>query len=270
MYTSKITIKKIRELIDKDRRIDGRGLFEHRKIEAKVNVIKNAEGSARVKFGDSEVLVGVKLGAGVPYTDSPDAGTLITTAELTPFSSEEFELGPPRIGAIELARVVDRGIRESSFIDFKKLCIKKGEFVWNIFIDIYPLNDDGNLMDICSLAAVLALKTAKLPKLKGEDKDKVDYGNLSTKPLPLSENIPVTITAHKLTKKFIIDPSTDEEKSAVAKLTMALSKGKSKEVHINALQKGGEALTQDEIMDMVEASIKESKKLFDIVEKVGK
>ena len=269
MYTSKITTKKIRELIDKERRIDGRGLFEHRKIEAKVNVIKNAEGSARVKFGDTEVLVGVKLGAGEPYTDSPDAGTLITTAELTPFSSEEFELGPPRIGAIELARVIDRGIRESSFIDFKKLCIKKGEFVWNIFIDIYPLNDDGNLVDICALAAVLALKTAKLPKLN-EKKDKVDYGNLSAKPLPLTENIPITITPYKLTKRFIIDPSTDEEKSAVAKLTMALSKGKSKEVHINALQKGGEALKQDEIIDMIETSIKESKKLFDIIEKVGK
>ena len=35
-----------------------------------------------------------------------------------------FDIGRPGIEAIELARVIDRGIRESGFIDFKKLCIK--------------------------------------------------------------------------------------------------------------------------------------------------
>jgi exosome complex component RRP42 len=267
MYTSKITSKKIEELLGKGRRIDGRNLTEHRKIDAKVGVINKAEGSARVKFGDTEVLVGVKLSVGEPYSDSPDQGTLITTAELTPLASEEFELGPPRIAAIELARLVDRGIRESSFIDFKKLCIRKGELVWSIFVDIYPINDDGNLMDACALAAVLALKTAKLPKLK-EKEDKVDYGNLTNKTLPLSEHIPVTITAYQINKKPILDPVVDEQKSAVSQLTVAISRGKDKEAHINALQKGGDALTQKEIMEMIEITIKESKKLFDIIEKV--
>jgi exosome complex component RRP42 len=267
MYLSKITKKKIEELLGKGRRLDGRELFEYRKIDAKVNVIKKAEGSARVKFGDTEVIVGVKLGVGEPYTDSPDSGTLITTVELTPFSSEEFELGPPRIGAIELARVVDRGIRESSFIDFKKLCIKKGELVWNIFVDIYPINDDGNLIDVCALAAVLALKTAKLPKLK-EKEEKIEYGTHTTKSLPLTENIPVTVTIYRIGDNFIIDPSTEEEKSSTTKLIIAISKGKSKEAHINALQKSGGALSQKEVLDMVEISIKESKKLFDIIEKI--
>lgn len=267
MYTAKITTKKIAELLDKGRRIDSRDLFEHRKIDAQVNVINKAEGSARVKFGDTEVLVGVKLDVGEPYTDSPDQGTLITTAELTPLASEEFELGPPRIEAIKIARLVDRGIRESSFIDFKKLCIRKGELVWNIFIDIYPINDDGNLVDACALAAVLALKSAKLPVLK-EKEDKVDYGNLSSKGLPLTENIPVTITTYRINKQNIIDPIVDEEKSAVAQLTIAISKGKEKEPVINALQKGGDALSQKEIMEMIDLTIKESKKLFDIIEKV--
>lgn len=266
MYVAKITKKKIEELIRKKRRLDGRRLNEYRKIEAKVGLINKADGSALVKFGDTEVIVGVKLNVGEPYTDSPDQGTLITTAELTPLASEEFELGPPRIGAIELARVVDRGIRESSFIDFKKLCIREGELVWTVFLDMYPLNDDGNLVDACALAAVLALRNTKLPKIK--EKDKVDYGNLSNKPLPLTENVPVTITQYKIDDNFVLDPDSGEEKSASAQITVAVSKGKEKEAQINALQKGGDAMTQEEILKMIETSINESKKLFDIIEKV--
>ncbi len=35
-----------------------------------------AEGSARVKMGKTEVIVGVKMQLGEPYPDSPDKGTL--------------------------------------------------------------------------------------------------------------------------------------------------------------------------------------------------
>ena len=47
--------------------------------------------------------------------------------ELVPFASPMFESGPPREDAIELARVVDRGIRHSEIVDKKKLCITPGK-----------------------------------------------------------------------------------------------------------------------------------------------
>ncbi len=263
---SKIMQKKIEEMLDKGIRLDSRKLLELRKIDAQVGIIKKAEGSARVKLGDTEVLAGIKLGVGEPYTESPEEGTLITTAELNPLASEEFETGPPRINAIEIARIVDRGVRESSFIDFKKLCVKKGEAVWTIFLDIYPLNDDGNLIDACALAAVLALKNAVFPKLT--DENKVDYGNLTSKHLPLTDNVPVTVTTYKVDNKIILDPIRAEEKSAKARLSIAVSRDK--EAHINAMQKSGDALTEDELMSMIEHSIKESKKILDIIEKVSK
>jgi exosome complex RNA-binding protein Rrp42 (RNase PH superfamily) len=71
-------------------------------------------------------------------------------AELLPLSNPDFESGPPGIQAVELARVVDRGIRESKCLDFKKLCIKQGEKAWIILIDIVTLNDAGNLFDASS------------------------------------------------------------------------------------------------------------------------
>ena len=135
-------------LLNADTRLDGRKLTEYRQpIEVEHGIIKTAEGSARVKIGETEVMVGVKLEVGEPYPDTPDEGTIIVGAELLPMSNPEFELGPPGIQAIELARVVDRGIRESKALDFKKLCIAKGEKIWMVIIDICPINDAGNLFD---------------------------------------------------------------------------------------------------------------------------
>src|SRR3989338_2799827 len=90
-------------LLNADIRLDGRKLTEYRKpIEVEYGVVKTAEGSARVKIGETEVIVGVKMEAGEPYPDMPDEGTIIVGAELLPLSNPEFELGPPGIQAIEL------------------------------------------------------------------------------------------------------------------------------------------------------------------------
>src|SRR3989338_5346357 len=156
----------IRSLAEKGAREDGRDFLEYRKpikIEYGVSS-KSAEGSARVTIGDTEVVAGVKLEVGEPFPDTPDEGVLMVGAELLPLSNPEFESGPPSIDSIELARIIDRGIRESKCIDFSKLCIKKGEKVWMVFIDIYPINDSGNLFDAASLAALAALKDAKFPE----------------------------------------------------------------------------------------------------------
>ncbi len=61
---------------------------------------------------------------GTPFADTPDKGVLSTNAELIPMGSPNFEAGPPDEHSIELARVVDRGIRESEMIDLEKMCIE--------------------------------------------------------------------------------------------------------------------------------------------------
>ena len=109
-------------LLAKDMREDGRKLTEYRKpikIEYGISP-KSAEGSSRVMIGDTEVVAGVKLEVGKPFPDTPDDGVLMVNAELLPLSNPDFESGPPSIASIELARVVDRGIRESHMIDTEK------------------------------------------------------------------------------------------------------------------------------------------------------
>src|SRR3990167_8361938 len=160
-------------LLNVDTRLDGRKPTEYRKpIEIEYGIVKTAEGSAKVKIGETEVIVGVKMEVGEPYPDMPDEGTIIVGAELLPLSNPEFELGPPGIQAIELARVVDRGIRSEEALDFRKLCIEPGKKIWMVIIDICPINDAGNLFDASSLAALAALKNTKYPTFDGE---KIDY-----------------------------------------------------------------------------------------------
>src|SRR2546427_871780 len=103
----------IARLAASGKRTDGRRFDEPRPLVVQKNYIKNAEGSARVQLGNTDVLVGVKIDVGEPYPDTPNQGVLSTSAELIPMASPNFEAGPPSPTAIELARVADRGIREA-------------------------------------------------------------------------------------------------------------------------------------------------------------
>ncbi len=236
-------------------RIDGRSLTEYRKpIEIHYGVSKTAEGSAQVKIGETEIIVGVKMEVTEPYPDTPDEGTIIVGAELLPLSNPEFELGPPGIQAIELARVVDRGIRESRAINFKKLCIEPGKKVWTLLIDICTLNDAGNLVDASSLGALAALRDARFPKYDGE---KVDYKERTNQGLPL-EKIPIAVTVVKIGNGFIIDPDIEEEKVIDSRLTVSSIDDNI----LCALQKGGDyPLTMEDIDEMIKIGIEKGNEL---------
>lgn len=244
-------------LLSKDLRSDNRKLEEYRKpITIETNISPKSEGSAKVTIGDTIVIAGIKMDIGEPFPDTQEQGNLMVNAELLPLSSPDFESGPPDVHSIELARVIDRGIRESKCIDMKKLCIKKGEKVWNVFIDLYPINDSGNLFDAAGLAALAALKDAKFPECD-EKEGKVIFGTKTKKNLPLTK-LPISCTLFKIGDKIIVDPSLEEEKSMDARLTIATLENN----ELCALQKGGNSpLTTEEIKKMIEIAIEKGKEL---------
>ncbi len=226
-------------------RFDSRKLTEYRPIKVEYGVSKTAEGSARVKIGDTEVIAGVKLFVDKPYPDMPEDGSLMVGVELLPMASPEFEAGPPDVQSIELARVVDRGIREAKAIDTKKLCITAGEKVWIVSIDICAINDDGNLLDAAGLASLAALQDAVFPHYTGA---KLDYRTKTDKRLPLTK-LPVGVTVYKMGNNLFVDPSLVEERVFDVRLTVTTIVGGV----LCALQKGGDGqLTLDEIKQMVE------------------
>ena len=232
IMASKVRQKRIAQLISHANRLDGRGLTDYREVQLETGLIERAEGSARVRLGKTEVLVGVKFEVGEPFPDTPNEGVLTVNAELVPLASPTFEPGPPDERSIELARVVDRGIRESKAIATDELVIDPGKKVFIVFVDVYVLNHDGNLIDASSLAALAALLNTKMFNYEvkeGEVKIKPGY-----KPLPI-RNYPISVTFAKFNDKLIVDPGLDEEEVMDARLTMTIEKdGK-----ICAIQKGG-------------------------------
>lgn len=237
-------------------RFDGRKLTDFRNIKIETDVSKSAEGSARVWFGKTDLIVGVKMSVEEPYLDTPDQGNLMVNVELLPLSSQEFEPGPPGIQAIELARIVDRGIRESKAIDVKKLCIKPGEKVWSVMIDVCTINADGNLIDAAALGALAALKTAKFPDYD-EEKNEIDYKKKTDNSLPIIRE-PIAVTVYKTGEFMFVDPLPQEEELNDTRLTVTCTK----EGNVCSLQKGGEMpLSVDEVDKMVALALKKSEKL---------
>ena len=245
------------ELIEKGRRIDGRKFDEFRKIEIMPNVINTAEGSARVKLGETEVIAGVKNDIGTPFPDTPDKGILVVNVEFTPLASPEFESGPPSENAVELARIVDRGIRESESIELDKLALIPGEKVFSTFVDIHIINDQGNLQDAASLASIVALKNARLPKVENE---KVVRG-VHENPLPVVFT-PINISVGKVGNNFILDPNYEEGKILDAKLSISVrDDGK-----ICALQKQGRSgIKFDDVEKMLDIAIEKSKEIRKLI-----
>lgn len=206
------------EGILKGKRLDGRGLLDSRELTIETGFIEKANGSARVKLGKTDVVAGIKIQTGVPFPDSADKGLIIVTAEILPIAASWAEPGPPGEEVIELARVVDRGVRESQIINLKDLCLVEGKNVLAIFIDISVLNVDGNLFDASSYAAIAALLTTTMPKYK-VTKDKVveDTGKQISLPTKL---IPVSVTMALLNNTLIVDPTLDEESIMDARFTL--------------------------------------------------
>lgn len=232
----------ISKLLAKGQRVDGRRFDEMRPLTIETNFIGSAEGSARVKLGNTDVVVGVKLIAGEPFPDTPNTGVLTTNAELIPMASDTFESGPPDQESIEVARVIDRGIREGHAVDMTKLCMVPGKEVWIMFVDVHVLDYDGNLFDAANIGANAAFKGTIVPAKragKGED-----Y------PLPVLHQ-PISITAVKIDGKILVDPTHDEERVADARLTAATIENG----NLCAMQKGlNGAFTMEEVFKVVEIS----------------
>ena len=258
---TRVKQKRIAQLISRGKRIDGRNLYDYREIQIETGVIERAEGSARVKLGKTEVLVGVKLEIGEPFSDVPNEGVLTVNAELVPLASPTFEPGPPDENAIELARVVDRGIRESKAIVLEDLCLIPGKKVFVVFVDIYVLNHDGNLIDASALAALAALTNTKIFNYEVKDDEVVIKPGY--KKLPL-RNSPIAVTFAKINDRLVVDPWLEEEGVMEARLTVIMEK----EGKICAMQKGGRGyLTPKQILEAVKVASEKSKELRKLVVK---
>jgi len=258
-YTSKF----IRSLVEREERFDGRKLNEYRTIKIIPNYIKNAEGSCYVELGNTKVITGIKLEVDKPFPDTPNKGIFIVSLEFLPSSFPTVEAGPPGPEAIEIARVIDKIIRESRFIDLENMVIEEGQHVWLAFIDIYVMNDDGNIVDAGMLSTLGALLTTRLPELvENNGEYSVNPEIKTNKKLPLNmNNIPSSVSFAKIGNKYVVDPIKLEEESAELLIHIGLA---DKNIHGLQTRKSG-TITENEFLDLVNISEDMHKKIKKIL-----
>ncbi len=253
--------KLITDSLDAGRRADGRALDEPRKITIETGTIPKAEGSARVRLGKTEVVTGVKVNPSTPFPDTGDKGALICTAEIAPLAHPDAETGPPSEGVIELARVVDRGIRESHMIDMSKLVIQRDVSVVGVFADNAVLDDCGNLFDACSYASCAAILDAKMPTWEMVDGAPKMVEGASSE-LPIS-TIPVSVTMGRIGRHIIVDPDATEWMCMDARITITTNS----DGNICALQKGGrEGFSFEQLASCADTAIAVGAKIRSTIE----
>ena len=248
----------IKKLLKKGARIDGRGLMDYREFRITTSIVPKAEGSADVYLGDTKVIAGVKYDIGAPFGDNPEDGVCTVMSEFIPMAHPDFENGPPNEYSIQLARVVDRGIRHTNFIDLKKLCIIKGKSCYILFVDIYIADYLGNLVDASNVAAVAAIVSALLPVgIPDEKGEKAVWDKPKFMQIPVIE-FPIAISFGKLEEFIFIDPSIKEEMVMDGAISFAVD-GKN---NITSIQKFGNATwTLEELERCTKIAIEKANEL---------
>ncbi|KAG9158129.1 hypothetical protein Leryth_000286 [Lithospermum erythrorhizon] len=181
--------------LQSDLRIDGRSPFDYRKLLIKFG---REDGSSEVQLGQTHVMGFVTSQLVQPFRDRPNEGTLAIYTEFSPMADPSFEVGRPGESAVELARIIDRGLRESRAVDTESLCVVAGKLVWAIRVDLHILDNGGNLVDAANIAALAALLTFRRPEcsLGGEDgQEVVVHPPEVREPLPLIvHHLPIAVT----------------------------------------------------------------------------
>uniref|UniRef100_A0A7N0RI82 Protein ECERIFERUM 7 n=2 Tax=Kalanchoe fedtschenkoi TaxID=63787 RepID=A0A7N0RI82_KALFE len=221
-----------------DLRVDGRRPFDYRKLSIKFG---REDGSSEVQLGETHVMGFVTGQLVPPYRDRPNEGSLAIYTEFSPMADPSFEAGRPGENAVELGRIIDRGLRESRAIDTESLCILSGKLVWSIRVDLHILDNGGNLVDAANIAALAALLTFRRPEctLSGDDGQEVIVHSAEERePLPLIvHHLPVAVTFAFFSNDnvVVIDPTHKEEAVMKGRLTATLNTNGD----VCAIQKGG-------------------------------
>ncbi|PHT25954.1 Protein ECERIFERUM 7, partial [Capsicum baccatum] len=153
--------KFIESALESELRVDGRRPFDYRTLTIK---FAREDGSSEVQLGQTHVMGFVTSQLVQPYRDRPNEGTLSVFTEFSPMADPSFEAGRPSESAVELGRIIDRGLRESRVVDTESLCVVSGKWVWSIRLDLHILDNGGNVVDAANIAALAALLTFRRPE----------------------------------------------------------------------------------------------------------
>jgi len=144
-------------LDDNGIRCDGRKINEPRRIMIKAGVLKNANGSAYIEFGENKILAGVFGPRDVhpKHLANTDRGILRCRYHMQPYSVDERKNPAPSRREIEISKVIKEALEPAVMLEnFPRTVV-------DVFIEI--LQADGGSRCAALDAAAVALADAGIP-----------------------------------------------------------------------------------------------------------
>uniref|UniRef100_A0A3B5LXP6 Exosome complex component RRP45 n=1 Tax=Xiphophorus couchianus TaxID=32473 RepID=A0A3B5LXP6_9TELE len=211
----------ILKAIEEKKRLDGRQTYDYRKIKI---TFGTDYGCCFVDLGQTRVMAQVSCELVVPKENRPNEGIMFFNLELFP-SPLVYPLQSEL--SVKLNRQLERCLRNSKCIDTESLCVVSGEKVWQIRVDVHTLNNDGNLMDAASVAAIGALCHFRRPDVSIQGEEVTVYSPEERDPIPLSiYHMPISVSFAFFQQGtfLLVDPCEREERVMDGLLMIAMNK----------------------------------------------
>eukprot|EP00923_Selenidium_pygospionis_P012622 GHVN01021477.1.p1 GENE.GHVN01021477.1~~GHVN01021477.1.p1 ORF type:complete len:286 (-),score=62.36 GHVN01021477.1:275-1132(-) len=211
---------------------DGRGSLDCRPLSLDVGLIPSANGSSRVMSDGADIITCVKCTMGSPPVHSLDEGTVTLNVDC----AGSHMVGLSKRGSEDISSFLSSIITSlclgAHVINYKQLCVEKGELAWHVSIDVIVLMSGGNLIDMISLGVKAALLDTKLPLIELMDEEneegeskllfEVDEREEEAQHFPCS-NVPVCVSVGLICGRCVLDMSAEEEKCSDACVTVAVN-----------------------------------------------
>ncbi|MCD6559332.1 MAG: exosome complex exonuclease Rrp41 [Palaeococcus sp.] len=222
--------EELKLLDEKGYRIDGRKKYELRKIDMKVGVLKNANGSAYVEWGKNKILAAVYGPREIhpKHLQRSDRAILRVRYNMAPFSVEERKKPGPDRRSVEISKVIRGALEPALILElFPRTSI-------DVFIEVLQADAGTRVAGI--VAASLALADAGIPM-----KDLVS-----------------ACAAGKIEDELVLDLNKEEDNYGSADVPVAIMPIKN---DITLLQMDG-YLTKEEFLEAVKLAIKGAKAVY--------
>lgn len=222
-------------LDEKGIRCDGRKVDEPRRIMIKAGVLKNADGSAYIEFGDNKILAGVFGPRDVhpKHLSNTDTGILRCRYHMSPFSVTERKNPAPSRREIEISKVLKEALDPAVMLEqFPRTAV-------DVYVEI--LQADGGSRCAALDAAAVALADAGIPM-----RDMVS-----------------ACAAGKVADTIVLDVNNEEDQAGQADMPVAIMPNLGK---VTLLQLDG-ILTPDEYKKCLETAIGGCKQVYELQKK---
>lgn len=177
--------------------------------------------------------------AGTGFRQAPPVSTAPTASSTVTTRASNFSDKSQRLLSNQILRSVERIILLGGALDSEALVLIPGSWVWRVSIALTVMDDGGNILDACVLAAVAALRHYRKPHVDVQNSD-AGSSELPTlipsnikepTPLPLHHS-PLSISfalipANEVTTvsevSTLVDPEKREELVQLGSLTIAMN-----------------------------------------------